>query len=244
MKRTTMADMGTAAVVADLLADDSTATKNGMTRERYVAAVREIAAAFVGGEAAQLILGAKLVYGVGSLRGARGICYYSAWKNGSPSPVAVIEVCAQHEESLTQIAGTTIHECAHVLAGPGAGHGPEWKAACGRLGLTIVEAAGQAYAPEHFEPSIWNAIAEVPVPTDGAPVFGIGAGLPISRPRPCPLGIGTRGGKSRGAGSGSRLRLWVCGCPEGTIGRKVRVASDDWDTTCNKCSCKYERAAR
>lgn len=59
------------------------------------------------------------------------------------------------------------------------------------------------------------------------------------RLRPCPLGIGTRGGKSRGAGSGSRLRLWVCGCDEPV---KVRVASDDFRATCERCASSFTRA--
>lgn len=212
--------------------------KKHTTREAYVSAVRELAAAYVGGDAAKAILSAKLVYGVGSLRGARGVCYYGAWRNGAPAPVEIIEVCAQGEESLTQLAGTTLHECAHVLAGPGVGHGPEWKAAAKRLGLTVTAAGGQAYAPEHFEAALWAKISALPVPTDGAPEFGGSSTLRVSRPRPCPLGIGARGGKSRGAGSGSRLRLYVCGC-----GVKVRVARDDFDATCNLCNSAFEKPA-
>ena len=71
---------------------------------------------------------------------------------------------------------------------------------------------------------------------------GIGAGLPLAKPRPCPMGVGSRGGRSRGTGSGSRLRLYVCACPEGTSGRKVRVASDVFDATCNRCASPFVRA--
>ena len=140
-----------------------------------------------------------------------------------------------------QLAGTTIHELAHTLAGPGSGHGPAWKAACAELGLWVAQAAGQEYLPEHFETSVRAKIEALPHPSDGQPTFanrGTGPALP-RRQKPCPLGIGTRGGRSRGAGSGSRLRLWVCGCPEGTAGRKVRVASDTWDATCNRCGTNY-----
>lgn len=238
------ADMGGLAAVADMgtttgaVLAEGNATQNGMTREAYVAAVREIAAAFVGGDAAQRVLAAKLIYGVGSMRGARGLCYYGAWRKGESAAVEVIEVCAQAEESMTQLAGTTIHECAHVIAGPGAGHGPEWKAAAKRLGLEVVEAAGQSYAPEHFSEAIRAEISALPVPTDGAPAFGLGSSLPVARPKPCPLGIGTRGGKSRGTGSGSRLRLHVCGC-----GVKVRVARDIFNAKCIDCGTLFERKA-
>jgi hypothetical protein len=107
----------------------------------------------------------------------------------------------------------------------------------------MAQAAGQSYAPAHFEPSVWVAIEALPHPSDGKPAFAPGAAGPVvrRRPMPCPLGVGTRGGRSRGVGSGSRLRLWLCGCPEGAKGRKVRVATDDWDATCNRCSKKYAR---
>ncbi|HLA79663.1 MAG TPA: hypothetical protein VJU18_18965, partial [Vicinamibacteria bacterium] len=152
-----------------------------------------------------------------------------------------LEVSAIGEESFIQVAGTTIHELAHSLAGPGAGHGPSWKAACATLGLRVAQAGGQEYSPEHFDTKVWATIEALPHPSDGRPQFGAPGAEP-PRPRPCPLGIGTRGGKSRGAGSGSRLRLWVCGCPEGTPGRKVRVACDTWDATCNRCRVAYARA--
>jgi hypothetical protein len=112
------------------------------------------------------------------------------------------------------------------------------------LGLIHAEAAGQSYAPEHFAADIWVALATLPTPDDGRPTFasrGAGPGM-IARPaspRPCPLGIGTRGGRSRGAGSGSRLRLWHCDC-----GIKVRVASDAFDATCNRCGTVFKQTDR
>lgn len=186
----------------------------------------------------QRLLGAKLVYGAAT--GVRGRCFPGAWENGSTHDM--LEISAVHEESFLQLAGTTIHELAHSLAGAAAGHGREWKAACHVLGLAHAEAAGQAYVPEHFDSTVWSTIEALPHPNDGTPRFTANAGtVPVLTPRPCPLGIGTRGGRSRGAGSGSRLRLWICGCPEGTVGRKVRVASDDWDATCNRCGSRYRK---
>lgn len=154
-------------------------------------------------------------------------------------------MAATGEESPVQLAGTTIHETAHVLAGPGAGHGASWRVACRTLGLAHAEAAGQAYAPEHFAADVWPAIAAVPIPTDGVPAFasrGVrpAVGFPVApTPRPCPLGIGTRGGRSRGTGSGSRLRLWMCECRV-----KVRVASDDFRATCTRCASAFTRTVR
>jgi len=214
-----------------------------MTHEAFVHAVRAIAVDRIAEhETRERLLAAKLAYGTGDGR-YRGICYYRSWRNGTEHDL--IEVAATGEESPVQLAGTTIHETAHVLAGPGAGHGAAWRTACRALGLSHAEAAGQAYAPEHFAPEIWPAIAAVPVPTDGVPAFPSRrgrptVGLPVApTARPCPLGIGTRGGRSRGAGSGSRLRLWMCECSV-----KVRVASDDFRATCGRCGSAFTRAVR
>ena len=167
----------------------------------------------------------------------------TAWKNGCTHDF--IEVAATGEENHVQLAGTTLHELAHTLAGPGTGHGREWKAACAVLGLQHAEAAGQEYSADHFDAAVWAKIEALPHPSDGQPTFQTG-GSPAAprlrlRPRPCSLGIGTRGGRSRGAGSGSRMRLYVCSCPEGTPGRKIRTACDDLDATCNRCGERYRR---
>jgi hypothetical protein len=209
------------------------------THEEFVHAVRAAVVPRVNDQALRArLLGAKLVYG-GGPDGVRGICYYGAWQNGQAHDF--LEIAAFGEESFVQLAGTTIHELAHCLAGFGFGHGPEWKAACAVLGLQLAQAAGQSYSPEHFEPSVWATVEALPHPSDGRPAIRLGSGATVT-PRPCPLGIGTRGGKSRGKGAGSRMRLYICGCPEGTPGRKVRTACDAWDATCNRCGARYSRA--
>jgi hypothetical protein len=217
------------------------------TREQWIHQVRGLAVALVTSESSrERLLAAKLVYGAGS-SGVRGVCYYGAWQGGHTEAVEFIEVAATGEESLVQLAGTTVHETAHVLAGHGAGHGPVWKAACKALGLVHAEAAGQSYSPDHFEPSLWTSIDALPVPTDGKPVFrsmGFGAGLPLAKPRRCPMGVGSRGGRSRGTGSGSRMRLYVCACTpdrEAGITNKVRVAADNWQATCGRCGSEFVR---
>jgi hypothetical protein len=220
---------------------DHEAPKVETTHEAFVHAVRDaVVTRLVSGDDRRRLLAAKLVYG-GGPEGVRGVCYFGAWQNGDSHDF--LEIAALGEEDHVQLAGTTIHELAHCLAGNTAGHGKEWKAACALLGLSVAQAGGQSYAPEHFDATVWSVIESIPHPSDGKPQFRGGlSGVPVRTPRPCPLGIGTRGGKSRGTGSGSRLRLWLCGCPEGTVGRKVRVASDDWDATCNRCGVRYAKA--
>ena len=214
-------------------------TTTTITHETYIAQIRNLATARVAdAEASKRLAGAKVVYGSGR-GGTRGTTFFKAWQNGSEQ--AFVEICATGEESDVQIAGTTIHEMAHVLAGWNAGHGKEWREACAVLGLIHAEAGGQSYTVEHFAPEIWAAIEKLALPTDGRPVFKSGqhGSLRIVvKPRPCPMGIGTRGGKSRGTGSGSRLRLWVCKCEQPV---KVRVASDDFQATCKKCGSDFER---
>lgn len=215
------------------------------SHEQYIHAIRDIVAKYQPDAATRdKLLGVKLVYGIGAGH-YRGICYYGAWQNGHTTDF--LEIAATGEESPTQLAGTTIHELGHVIAGNGAGHGSQWKAACESLGLTVTSAGGQHYEPEHFAPHIWEDIAKL-APSDGTPIFGKAAtgfiGLRPAVLKPCPLGIGTRGGKSRGIGSGSRMRKYVCACinPKTGLPIPVRRACDKWDATCNECGRKLTRA--
>lgn len=185
----------------------------------------------------------RICYGTGAGRGARGITYFGTWRNGAPRPVDIVEICAFGEESLCQVAGTTIHEIGHVLAGPDAGHGKDWKAACERLGLRRAMAAGMNYTLCAFAPTIREAIWEYEF-ADGGPNNGLSGlaplppGTPTPKLRPCSQGVGTRGGKSRGKGSGSRMRKYACpGC-----GQILRAAADGLDVRCNPCGVDFERA--
>src|SRR5205823_1690690 len=79
------------------------------------------------------ILAAKLVYGAGDGR-YRGVCHYRAWANRG-CPAEVVEIAAAGEESLVQVAGTTLHELGHgVAAGERGtawtGSGPSSGSAC------------------------------------------------------------------------------------------------------------------
>jgi hypothetical protein len=204
-----------------------------MTHEEFIQKVRTLAVERLPEAERERLLTAKLVYGKG-VAGLRGITCYGAWNNGKQGD-DFIEVCAQGEESPTQLAGTTIHEMGHCLAGPGTGHGPEWKAACERLGLRRPRAQGHQYLMAGFDPAIRRGLAALTKPLDGAPGF---TGIPgaLFRLRPCSMGYGTRGGKSRGPGSGSRLRKWVCDC-----GIIARVSSDDFQAHCDRCGSAFKR---
>src|SRR5215470_6291569 len=105
-------------------------TAPAVTHEAFIHAVRAIVLPRVADESHRARLAdAKLVYGAGHGMGARGVTFYGAWANGTPGH-DFLEVCAAGEETTVQIAGTTIHELAHCLAGHAAGHGAIWKGAC------------------------------------------------------------------------------------------------------------------
>jgi hypothetical protein len=184
---------------------------------------------------------AKLLYGLGDGT-YRGVCHYDAWENGI-GHVDVIEIAATAQESWIQLAGTVVHELGHILAGWNAGHGPDWKTAAQRLGFSAApEAAGQTYRLAMLRPAIRHAVYTLASEIgDGHPhfqLYGPGGPTITIKPRPCSAGIGTRGGTSRGKGSGSRMRLWECQCPKPI---KVRVASDDFQATCNRCGTAFTR---
>lgn len=180
-------------------------------------------------------LDSHLTYSLGS-PGLRGVTYYGAWKNGKEEAIPFVEVCALGEENDVQLAGTTIHELGHVLAGIGKGHSHTWKAACERLGLRRPKAAGNVYMMSQFSAPVRLAIAALISPTDGKPVGLSAMGRQAVRAKPCAAGIGTRGGTSRGAGSGSRMRRFVCDCNPPVI---VRTARDTFDATCHHCTGEF-----
>lgn len=181
--------------------------------------------------------GMKLTYGYG-LPGVRGITYYGRWKGqGRSDPSAFVEIGAGCQEDWVQVAGTTIHELAHVLAGWSAGHGKNWKDACARLGLRRVHAAGTAYKLANFAADVRFALAGMQKPDEGEPVCQLPVGRNGQRTlKPCTAGRGTKGGKSFGQGSGSRLRLFECECLPPV---KVRVARDEFRATCDCCSSPF-----
>lgn len=251
--------MGTSPAIvaagAALRAKRSALTVQQSTTEAFIHGVREIVIARalslhrITDEEAARLSSTKLVYGVGAGTGARGVCYYGIWTGTDGAKVDMVEITALGQESWVQLAGTTVHELAHVIAGHPAGHAKAWAARAVDLGFMVEpKAAGQVYWLTLFSPALRDAITTlVRTLTDGRPNFaaalGYGSGLRITTPRPCSAGIGTRGGKSRGVGSGSRLRLYECQCAthDGRPGAyKVRVASDTFEATCGHCGAAFE----
>jgi len=210
------------------------------THEEFVQQVAAIACSRLRSDEREICANIKLAYGAGP-DGTRGVTYYNRWgKADTKAPFVAIN--ALHQESLVQLAGTTIHELGHVLAGWDAGHGPLWKEACEKLGLRRVRAAGTEYKFAMFDKDIRSLIATMPKPTDGTPQALFGENFRIGKrqagPKPCTAAIGVRGGKSRGVGSGSRLRLFECECEPPL---KVRVARDVFNCTCNDCNSHFIR---
>lgn len=180
------------------------------THENYIMDVLAVIATRLNAKEKRVISKIKVAYGAGQ-SGIRGVTYYRRWKNGSKAPHPFVEICAFGESGLVQICGTTFHECAHVLAGHEAAHGPDWKAKCEYLGLVDAKASGHSYTWDTFAPDIRKLLKAIPKPKDGQPIEGLAnrIGRKVVN-RPCSHGIGSRGGKSRGVGSGSRMVKVSC----------------------------------
>ena len=215
------------------------------THETFIHGVMALAKRRLSKADLEALEGIKLVYGSGP-SGTRGVTYFGKWKAGQEAR-PFVEVSAFGQESWVQVAGTTLHELGHVLAGGEAGHGKDWHAACERLGLRKIRAAGARYCLANFDPELRTQIAALTKPDEGEPVSnlmtqpvsnlmtrgglwgGLPGGLPggMINPKPCGAGIGTRGGKSRGKGSGSRMRKYVCE----HCGQIIRAATDSLAAT-------------
>lgn len=212
-----------------------------LTHEQFVHEVAKLGIGLLNDEDKRKAQQSKLTYGAGS-PGLRGVTYFNRWLNDKNEQAHFVEICANGEENPVQLAGTTLHELGHVVAGFEAGHKKEWHCACSRLGLRAVRAAGTSYRLAMFHPAIRAQVAQlIERLNDGKPNGGHGLNYKPAQPKPCSAGIGTRGGTSRGPGSGSRLRKWVCCCtPKPVI---ARVSSDDFQATCNRCESPFTLAS-
>lgn len=77
---------------------------------------------------------------------------------GHAYPDGSIEV--RQTESALQLAGTVVHELAHVLVGTHHSHDTLWHEAAVSLGLKYVNAGGQNYKPDHFSEVLLQAIRD------------------------------------------------------------------------------------
>ena len=211
-----------------------------LTHEQFIKSVATLGITRLAAEDQAVVSRAKLTYGAGR-PGLRGVTYFDKWLNSDKDQSAFIEICAMGEQNPVQLAGTTLHELGHVLAGLGAGHSKVWKCACEGLGLRRIEAAGTNYQLAMFAADIREKVAGLIDKLEGAkPVNGVyGAPISQAKPKPCSMGIGTRGGTSRGVGSGSRLRKYVCECEPPVI---IRAGRSNLDCTCNGCKGLFKLA--
>lgn len=127
------------------------------------------------------------------------------------------------------------HELVHAAVGTAAGHKGEFKRVAVGIGLTGPMTATVA-SPElaEFNARIVDRLGPYPhgrlMP--GMPTLPLPPGAPIPSPMPpgrCP------GGRKPQRG---RLRLWICSC---AVPVKVRVASDDFRATCDRCAAPFRR---
>lgn len=210
----------------------------------------------------------RLTYGAAGDAGLRGVTWHDKWDHGcdahgkrckgrKPQIGALICVHGSGQQSVCQLIGTTLHELAHAMAGPGAGHMGEWRAACARVGLPAA-VNGTEYTWDSFDPEFVPTLKAIPVPNDGMPrsvaavIAGLrkkgGEGLPPAlrtgplpaepKVKPCGAGFGVRGGTSRGKGSGSRMLKYTCdhkGDKCGDAPKVLRCASTSLKATCATC---------
>jgi predicted SprT family Zn-dependent metalloprotease len=87
-------------------------------------------------------------FGLSTARRRLGVCKYREKR------IEIAAYYARHSPEAT-VLDTLLHEIAHALAGPAAGHGPAWKALAARLGAVprSCESSGQAVV----EPGDWRA---------------------------------------------------------------------------------------
>jgi predicted SprT family Zn-dependent metalloprotease len=87
-------------------------------------------------------------FGLAKTKRRLGACKYPT------KQIEISEYYARHSPAET-VLDTLLHEIAHAIAGPGAGHGPAWKAIARRLGATprSCESSNTAVV----EPGDWQA---------------------------------------------------------------------------------------
>lgn len=114
----------------------------------------------------------------------------------------------------TVILAILIHECCHAALGIEVGHKKPFQALMTRLGM--VAPFTQCNAGEALQAKLEELATRLG---------------PIPHPQLSQL-VGDKKKQT------TRLRLYQCQCPKPV---KVRVASDDFNATCNECGCLFEQ---
>lgn len=219
--------------------------KKTITHEQYIARVMAHALRQKSVTAAdrKALKACRLTYGAGP-DGTMGITYHNRWqRNGKGGVGAFVGICGTCQPNGNfLLADTVLHELGHVCAGPGKGHGPEWKEACDRLGLVEARATYMPGQKPLFSAAMMKLLKNTKDPNEGKPVWRVPTGTngPVEPPkiRPCSAGDGVRGGKSRGPGSGSRNVAHVCECEPPRIIRAA-VSQKPLRAKCLDCGAPF-----
>jgi len=182
------------------------------TREAWLKAAADLAAPLVSGAAG--IPAPTFHVSVGFPKGARGKgrAIGQCWDGTSSADGSChVFICPTLVDPIT-VLSTLIHEQIHATVGCKEKHRGAFPKAAKKAGLV----------------KPWTATTPSPELAETLKQWleGLGA-YPHAA-----LALPIRGTK------GSRLRLWECGCEKPI---KVRVASDDFDATCNVCEQPFEK---
>jgi hypothetical protein len=147
-------------------------------------------------------------------RHGRGRAVGQCWPvSAARNGIAHIFVSPERDgkEDVVAVLATVLHELIHAVDGCKSGH----RGGFAKLALSVGLQKPLTSAANR-DATLTAKLTEM---AERLGPFPHGALVPVDRPRP-----------------GSRLRLWECEC-----GVKVRVASDDFDATCNDCGEVFEQ---
>lgn len=160
-----------------------------------------------------------------------------------PSLGALVAISGLINPSAAHMCETILHECGHVMCGPGDGHMGPWADACKRLGLPGARstfAAENVAAWELIEKGkLRDALQALPMPRDGSIIFRFATdnrGREMKAPvqRECKHGWGSMGGKKQQSGGRATYK---CQCSPKPI--TILSTRDDLNCTCNYCGVAF-----
>jgi predicted SprT family Zn-dependent metalloprotease len=158
-------------------------------------------------------------FGLSNTKRRLGVCKYRQKR------IEIAEYYARNSPEAS-VLDTLLHEIAHALAGPAAGHGPKWKAIAIRLGATprACESSGQAVV----EPGDWQATC----PTCGKTFYL------YRRPR-------SLTGYRCKCAARSPLTFEYCGDPSRRPAEPIETKkAARWEAACAGCGAVHQRFRR